>query len=65
MTPFNRLLDKLRTYTKENTSIEEFLKVMRAIGALAEIFCQNEPVYSFLLGVISEEEFRAAIHRLK
>lgn len=49
LTPFNGLLDKLRMYNKDNTSIEEFLKVMRAIGALTESFCQDEPVYSFLL----------------
>ena len=49
LTPFNEALDKLKTYTKENTSIEDFLKVMRAIGVLAESFCQDEPVYNFLL----------------
>ena len=49
LTPFNEALDKLRTYTKENTSTDDFLKVMRAIGVLAESFCQDEPVYSFLL----------------
>lgn len=49
LTPFNKALDNLKTYTKENTSIEKFLKVMRAIGVLAESFCQDEPVFSFLL----------------
>ena len=49
LTPFNRLLDKLKAYTKENTTPDELLGVYRAIGYTAEIFCQEEPVYSFLL----------------
>lgn len=49
LTPFNRLLDKLKAYTKENTPPYELLGVCRAVGYTAEIFCQEEPVYSFLL----------------
>ena len=49
LTPFNRLLDKLKAYTKENTTPDELLSVCRAVGYTAEIFCQEEPVYSFLL----------------
>lgn len=49
LTPFNRLLDKLKAYSKENMTPDELLSVCRAVGYTAEIFCQEEPVYSFLL----------------
>ena len=49
LTPFNRLLDKLKAYTKDNTTPDELLGVCRAVEYAAEIFCQEEPVYSFLL----------------
>ena len=49
LTPFNKLLDKLKAYNKENTSPDELLKVCRTVGYTAESFYQNEPVYSFLL----------------
>ena len=49
LTSFNRLLDKLKAHTKENTSPDELMCVCRAVGYAAEIFCQEEPVYSFLL----------------
>ena len=49
LTPFNRLLDKLKAYTRDNTTPDELLGVCRVVGYTAEIFCQEEPVYSFLL----------------
>lgn len=49
LAPFNRLLDKLKSYNKENTSSDELIKICRAVGYTAESFCQDEPVYSFLL----------------
>ena len=41
LTLFNRLLDKLKAYTKENTTPDELLDVCRAVGYTAEIFCQE------------------------
>ena len=36
LTPFNRLLDKLKAYTKENTTPDELLSVCRAVGYTAD-----------------------------
>ena len=38
LTPFNRLLDKLKAYTKENTTPDALLGVYRDIGSTAEIY---------------------------
>lgn len=49
LNPFGKTFDRLQSRSKENTNYEELLKLCRTVGWIAENFCVNEPVYSFLL----------------